>query len=293
MDLKNIGFIVTTLGRIEPLKKLLSSLVNQITSEDSIVIIAQDNEIEVKALIQDFNYLPIKYSTSGRGASLGRNVGVKILKPKDQILLFPNDTTSFPDGIISQIRPVVSAPEFKLGAMTVIDDLGPIFELPPPGTTLDKINVWRVIEHGLLIRRNLFEELGGYNQNIGSGTNTPWQSGEGTDLILRALDKWPALATQFSWFPSEMSLRCVNVTHGLNKSARRQKLLAYGRGLGWVARHHNYSLSWKLKRLIGGAVIGILHSNYEVIDGWWGFRGRFEGMIGKTIGAESYQAVTK
>jgi glycosyltransferase involved in cell wall biosynthesis len=291
--MNSIGFVVSTLGRIEPLGKLLTSLEHQLIPGDQIVVVAQGNTDAVRDLVKHFASLPIAVTTSERGLSLGRNVGVQNLPEGDFILQFPNDNTWFPSNVVSHIRAAVSGPEFLFGGMTVFDDHGPRANLPSSGTLLNAVTVWKVLEVGLLVRRSEFEKLGGFDPAIGSGANTPWQSGEGTDLLLRALAKWPFIAHQFLWLPSTIAIGTATETHDLSRDARRQKLIAYGRGMGWVARQHNCPVGWRLKRLLGRATVGIRRPEYEFLDGWWGFLGVLEGMLGRTFVQGPHQAVSR
>ena len=76
--------------------------------------------------------------------------------------------------------------------------------------------------------------------------------------MLRALKEWPEIASQFIWMPRDIAVGGVPQGHGLSTGERRRKLRAYGRGLGLLARRHRYPVAWKVKRLIGGAAVGLL-----------------------------------
>ena len=149
----NIGLVLTTLGREQGLRRLLQSVIGQVALGDIIV------------------------ATSPLGTSRGRNAGVEALpEGVDYLLHFPNDATWFPPGAVAGIRslpPVASA-----GALTVTDENGPKFRIPVPSTLLDRWNVWTVIKMGLVIRRSVFTELGGFTDSIGTEASTPWQSGD-------------------------------------------------------------------------------------------------------------------
>jgi hypothetical protein len=291
---RNLSFIVSTLGRISHLRRLLNSLNGQIQSGDNLIVVAQDHVDSVESLCAEFPDLPLRVVESRRGLSLGRNTGALLLEDTDSVLQFPNDSSYFPDNTISRLRVAVSIPDFRAGCMTVLDEHGPKFILPPPGTPLDRVSVWRALEAGLVVSHSCFEALGGFDTQMGSGAPTPWQSGEGTDFLLRALRRWPVLQNTFLWLPSDISIFGVSEGYGLNIRERRRKIRAYGRGLGWVARSHHYPLNWKLKRLAGGAIIGLRRpSEYKLLDGFWAFGGRLEGMCGKVLGAASSFAVTR
>ena len=288
-----LGLVVATLGRIDPLDRLLASLRSQISPVDSIVVVAQGNHAAVHELAGRHGDLPILLGESERGAAHGRNLGVRLLPATASVLLFPNDSTWFPPCTLDAIRSAIDDGT-RMAGLTVFDDGGPKTILPPPGSALNRLNVWRVMEVGLVVRRTDFEDLAGFDPLIGSGAPTPWQSGEVTDLLLRAMDRWPGLAREFAWLPRRVAVGGVREGQDLSDAERRRKVRAYGRGLGMIARRYRYPLGWRLARLLGGAGIGLLRRpDYELLDGLWAFTGRLEGMLGRTIGAEDDAAVTR
>ena len=286
--------MVTTLGRTAALQRLLESLDGQMSAGDLLVLVAQANEAEVRRLVEahrssDFEII---VTTSDRGASLGRNSGVAALRHgADALLVFPNDTTWFPEGALEALRAV--ADDIDAGALTVVDDHGPKFVLPDAGTPLDRWNVWSVIEMGLLIRRSLFERLGGFDTSLGTGASTPWQAGEATDLLLRLIVERPEIARDFRWLSPDVRVGGVADPHGLSSTERRRKLRAYGRGLGRLVQRWRYPLWWRFAFVAGGLAFGLRHrATNGVVDGWWVFLGRAEGVLGRTLGG-ARAAVTR
>ena len=293
MGAMNLGLVVSTLGRAEPLERLLRSLSAQVRSDDRLVLVAQDRVGDVERLVERFRdeAFRIDVTTSARGASRGRNAGVAALPPGERLLHFPNDTTWFPEGSLDAIRSAAS--EVEAGALTVIDEHGPKFELPAAGTPLDRWNAWSVIEMGLLVRRSVFDELGGFDSDLGTGAPTPWQAGEATDLLLRLLDRRPDLASGFRWMPPEVAVGGIADPSGLSAGERRRKLRAYGRGMGRVVVRHPYPWWWRFAFLFGGLAFGLRNRTTNAVgDGWWVFLGRAEGMLGRTIGGPT-TAVTR
>jgi hypothetical protein len=289
-----LGFVVTTLGRIDLLDTLLLSMLGQTVEGDRVVIVAQGNYATVEELVSKYKELPISLMSSPRGAALGRNVGAESLQDLVDVLHFPSDSSWFPPGMIEPIRRATAHAGFVVGGMSVVDHLGPKLAVPPEGTALDRNNLWRVIEMGLLIRADVFFIAGGFDPEIGTGSSTPWQAGEVSDLLLRLLADRPDLARAFRWLPTSVWIGGVAEGHGLSKEERRHKVRAYGRGLGWVARRHGYSLTWKLKRLAGGLLIGYLRpGEYGLLDGCWAFLGRLEGLLGITWRSSNAPAVSR
>jgi glycosyltransferase involved in cell wall biosynthesis len=296
MGTVNLGFVVTTLGRLDALRALLSSLEDQLASGDHVVLVAQGEQDAVAALAAEFaaRGVPVTATTSARGASLGRNTGVAALPPGDVVVTFPNDNTTYPPGTLERLRGFVSDASFLAGGFTSWDERGPKTTLPDPGTPLDRFNVWSVIEMGILIRRSLFDEIGGLDERMGPGADTPWQVAEGTDLLLRALRRRPELATAFVWVPREIHVDGISTGFGLSAADRRRKLRAYGRGTGHAFRIHRYPLWWRLAFTGAGLLYGVRNpAPIEAADGWAMFVGRLEGLLGRTFGQRRMLSATR
>jgi hypothetical protein len=185
--------------------------------------------------------------------------------------------------VLARLR--THADDLEAGALTVRDELGPKFSLPPAGTPLDRWNVWSVIEMGIVMRKSVFDRLGGFDPSIGTGAASPWQAGEATDLLLRLIATDASLARGFVWLPPEISVGGVADAYGLARAARRHKLRAYGRGLGRVVTRWRYPRWWRFAFVGGGLAFGVRHRpDYEVLDGWWVFLGRLEGAVGRPLG---------
>lgn len=304
---ERFGIVVTTLGRIAPLERLLDSLDGQVAPGDRIVLVAQHDIEGVRTVVTRHPGLPVTVTTSDRGASLGRNVGVAALPAgeddnkdghdsqasQEYVLMFPNDTTWFPPDTLPRLRASVGALT-AAGALTVTDEHGPKFTLPAPGTPLTPRTVWSVIEMGLVIRSEVFRAVGGFDASIGTGAPTPWQAGEVTDLLLRLRRDRPEAAAHFIWLPSDIAVGGIADAHGLTASERRHKLRGYARGLGRLVARWHYPFGWRLAFTLGGLAFGLRHRcDYAPIDGWWVFLGRVEGWCNRTIGATATPAVRR
>jgi hypothetical protein len=281
-----LAFVVTTLGRVERVERLLGSLAGRLVPGDALVLVAQDRRAEVEALVGGFaaGGASVVVTSSARGASRGRNAGVAALPPADDpLLVFPNDTTWFPEGAVERLRALPGG--FEAGAMTVVDEHGPKFELPAAGTALDRWNVWNVIEMGLLLRRSVFDELGGFDPDLGTGAPSPWQAGEATDLLLRLGSRRPDLAERFGWLPADVAVGGIADASGLSANERRRKLRAYGRGMGRTVARWRYPAWWRAAFTGGGLAFGLRNrATNAPLDGWWVFLGRLEGALGRPIG---------
>ncbi|WP_409047311.1 glycosyltransferase family 2 protein [Microbacterium sp. HA-8] len=283
----DITMVVTTLGRIDYLERLIRSLIPQLSERDTLVIVAQANVAQTRALAERHRSAlsaRLIVGESARGASRGRNVGVGLSQTRhDDLLLFPNDTSWFPAGSVASIRSGIGDAS---GCVTVRAPEGDRFSLPAPGTPLDRRNVWQVIEMGLAIRRSAFVGLGGFDEALGTGAPTPWQAGEVTDLLLRWLATSPESARRFVWLPPHSAwIGGIAEGEGLSSREARWKLRAYGRGIARVYRRHRYPLLLQLAHIAAGAIIGLRrHSEYPLVAGVPAFLGRLEGFCGTTLG---------
>ncbi|KTS14175.1 glycosyltransferase family 2 protein [Microbacterium testaceum] len=291
-----IGFVVTTLGRLEPLRALLTSLEDQLREGDHVVLVAQGAQDHVAALAAEFSArgVPVTATTSARGASLGRNTGVAALPAGDAVVTFPNDNTTYPAGTVAALHAAVDGADFLAGGFTSWDERGPKTTLPSAGTPLDKYNVWSVIEMGILIRRSLFDAVGGFDENMGPGSASPWQVAEGTDLLLRAMAREPRLVHEFRWLPADVHVDGISTGFGLSTADRRRKLRAYGRGTGRAFAVHGYPLWWRLAFTAAGLLYGVRNPRPITLgDGWPMFLGRLEGTLGRTFGQARMVSATR
>ncbi|MDR7185317.1 uncharacterized protein YbaR (Trm112 family) [Microbacterium trichothecenolyticum] len=289
-------FSVSTLGRIDPLRRLLSSLRDQLHADDRVVLVAQDREAEVRALAREFDESApgrLLVTTSPRGASIGRNTGVEHAAAQldDAILMFPNDTTWYPAGSVATIRKGIG--EAPAAAVAVVTPSGPRFELPLPGTRLDRSTVWSVIEMGLVMKLQTFRQVGGFDEAIGTGAASPWQAGEVTDLLLRAIAAQPDLAREFVWIVSA-NVGGVEEGTGLSPDERAWKLRAYGRGIGHVYRVHRFPLPLRVALIAAGLLVGVRRRReYRLRDGIPAMLGRWEGVRGRPFGDSLRTAVER
>ena len=286
------GIVVPTIGRVPELDGLLRSLDDQDSRDFTVVIQVQANHEAVEGLVDRFRKMsdvPVHVVTGdARGVSAGRNAAEEILAEDVDYLLFPNDTSVYPPGLLTELA--TSLAGASAGAMTVIDRYGAKFVLQH-GATLDKRTVWSVISPGLVVARTHFRELGGFDESLGTGAAAPWQSAEETDFLLRYRRRFGSGG--FVWLP-HLSVRGRSDSDGLSAAERRRKLRAYARGYGRVLRRHRYGALWHVRALVAGATFGLRRrEQFDPVDGWWVLLGRAEGLVGHVIGPRGRQAVTR
>jgi hypothetical protein len=276
-----IAFVVPTVGRIASLRRLLTSLDGQLEPGDRIAIATVGDVEVIRTLISSFGFPAgcVSVINSPWGISTARNLAVASLRTNVQFLLFPNDTSWYERGFVRNFK-MLNVTE-TCGAIEVVDETGAKFVLPAAGTSLTKANVWQVVEPGLFIDHGVFRSLGGFNEEFGTGGPTPWQSGEGTELLLRWMGS--GSGPSFRWI-TELKVHGVSDASGLSPSQRRRKLRAYGRGYGRLLTLGNFSLRKRTGAALGGWLFGVRKgAPYKAADGLWVGLGRFEGLYGVTF----------
>jgi hypothetical protein len=140
------------------------------------------------------------------------------------------------------------------------------------------------IEWMVFFKRDLFKKIHGFDEQVGVGAATPWQSCEGPDITLRALDAGftafydPAIYA----FHPELNIETPN-------DAMITKGRRYARGMGYILRKHNYSFIYfsnYIVRPMGGACLALAKFNWRKARYYSQVAiGRAEGYGKKCIGA--------
>ena len=92
------------------------------------------------------------------------------------------------------------------------------------------------IEWVAIFERGQLEKLGGFDEDIGIGALTPWQSCESQDILIRAMEVGARIVYDPKLFGHHAELETRRPNSGQLKKGR-----AYARGMGWVLRKHGAS----------------------------------------------------
>ncbi len=142
-----IGVAITTVGRWDELRGLLDGLASQSRPPHAVAIAHHDAaaEDDLAALVGEFSdKLAIMTVVSPRGGiSNGRNAAAGMFGDDVDWLWFPNDTSRIdPPDFLERIAPHLT-PDAVVCAVQLVDrEGGPRNTLPPPGTPLNRRNVW-------------------------------------------------------------------------------------------------------------------------------------------------------
>jgi glycosyltransferase involved in cell wall biosynthesis len=249
--------VVSTLGRSEPILRLLHSLAAQTLPDFEVIIVDQNDDDRVASLIDaaraDFPLFHIR-TPQQRGLSRSRNTGWR--RASGRYVIFADDDCWYPPWLLARAEQVfrTSGADFVSGR--AVDEHGrginARYEAEAQGIT--RANVWTTsIEWMIFLRREVLEATGGFDEGVGIGASTPWQAAEGQDLLLRAL----ALGFAGRFDPSLHGFHAELDTRKPDR-AMLGKARAYGRGMGFVLRRHGFGigdLAYWLVRPAAGAIL--------------------------------------
>lgn len=275
-----LGVVVTTVGRWQQLDRLIGSVIESDRVDAVMAVANQSGRPEPHALRGERR---VRFVESDGGISRGRNDAMTAIEGEADLLAFPNDHSWYPAGTLS-----AAAARYhdtgRPGALagSLVEPFGPRVRLPAAGTPLDRWTVWRAIEPAMFVAAEPAQRFG-FRQGLGSGSPTPWQAGEGTDLLLRLLVAGYAVLSS-----PDLVVRGEGERRSLSSDEWRRKVRSYGRGIGYVLRLHH---------------AGPLETTAQVLLPWYRFVrrprpgrrapasdclqasiGRFEGRLGRTFG---------
>lgn len=146
------------------------------------------------------------------------------------------------------------------------------------------------MEPATLYRRADYLAVGGYDPLRGSGSASPWQSGEGPDLLLRLAERD---GFSIEWVGDVVVQAQTEFAH-LPPEERRRKLRNYGRGAGNVLRTWRYPLWYKVAHLVAAALMPLRNPDkFTVRDAMALFVGRAEGLAGRPFSRGDHRAVLR
>jgi glycosyltransferase involved in cell wall biosynthesis len=251
-----ISLVIPTVNRTVELGRLLASLDRQTCKEFEIVVVDQNLDGRVSAVLGQHRDLKIRHLHSARGASRARNIG--LLAASGSVCATPDDDCWYPPGLLASVGSWFSDhPDFDVLLASVRDECGNIQgpgRRSSVGCTCDKYNIWyNGIEYNAFWRRSVVDDVGAFDESIGVGSETIFQSGEATDFFLRALGSGHRI-----WYEPSIS-----VFHPSPRSIQQRifkQTYPYALGAGYVLRRHDYSPYRLIKDFIAYSFAGALVS---------------------------------
>lgn len=281
------SLIVATLGRQAQLARLLDSLARQSRRDFEVIVVDQNRALDLAPLLAVGRWpFPILHlrATTVRGVSAARNVGWQ--HARGRIVAFPDDDCWYPPDWLTQVDALMRRTGANLvtGRPAAEDGRTINGRFAPDARPIDRKAAFICqIEWNMALHTALIRQLGGYDEAISLGGDTPWQGGEGFDLLLRAI----AAGAVCHYDPA---LVAHHDEHPVARpgAAMIAKGRHYGRGLGFVLRKHRFgwrSIAWWSMRSLANLACAALMLRADRAR-YFGAQllGRVEGWIGRPLG---------
>jgi len=249
-----ISLVVATINREAELDRLLYSLEEQGYRDFEIIVVDQNRDDRLVPGLQRHAGLRIQHLRCEPGLSRARNAGLRLAC--GDVIAFPDDDCWYPRQLLGNVAEwFESHSGFGLLSVAVRtaenQPSGP--HSPPRPRLCTKSNLWGcAVSTALFLRRTVATAVGGFNEDIGVGAPSRYQSGEETDYVLRALK----MGFQ-AWFEPALT-----VHHPPLDGIERLKKTSYpfGLGTGCVLGLHEYGVHQVgalLIRSLGGAAASL------------------------------------
>ncbi|WP_425617963.1 glycosyltransferase family 2 protein [Anatilimnocola sp. NA78] len=273
------SFVVPTIGRPTDLQRFIEHLLLQESSrldlrEVELLVVDQSGKPETGELLARLQtpfavrHLPM----AGRGASRARNYGWSFAR--GEFLTFPDDDCHYPLGMLERVLARFENPQVD-ALMVQVEHLGRQDQTGGP-ITRDNV-LFRCVESGFFIRRARAADLR-YDELMGIGAATPWNSDEGPDLLLRLLQHGLRID-----FDPTIVIHHPNPLQTLDERLQ-QRSYSYSRGRGYLLRKHQFPLNEVARTLIrscgGSLLMGLTGRPYWARYYWNAFAGKWLGYVG-------------
>jgi glycosyltransferase involved in cell wall biosynthesis len=234
-----ISLVVCTLGRKEPLRRLLNSLAGQIYRPFEIIVVDQNAHDYLDAVLDDFPSLPIIRVRSEKGLSRGRNAGLG--RTCGTIIGFPDDDCWYDANVLQSVAKFFAArPETDLLSGRTLDAQGrqSLNRYCDESGPITRSNVFTTgNSNTIFVRRSVMAAVEGFDETLGVGAGTPFQAGEESDFLLKCLN-----CGHRGYYDRNFVVRHDQILESM------ERLRAYSIGFGRVARIHNLGPSLFLAR---------------------------------------------
>jgi glycosyltransferase involved in cell wall biosynthesis len=280
MTLPKFSVIVTAVDDGENLRRLLVSLASQTYRGFEVVLVEQGSDYSCAVAAsgrEEFRLVRVR--VPAKGVSAARNAGMEIAQ--GDVLSFPDDDAYYSRELLERVALVFHSYPLIDGISCNCAEPGLHNKVLRGGRRwIDKSNVWRLaVSSSIFLRRAVIEKTGKFDETLGVGCHTPWQAGEETDYLLRAM----ATGSRIMYCGDILVYHLPGVGSGPSHGALKAR--RYGRGFGFVLRRHRYHirtrLYWCLRPFIG-LVLSLgpgraAKASYH----WQLLLGRLEGMLGR------------
>lgn len=257
--------VVATVDRTDDLAAFLRGLDAQIHAAFRVLVVDQNEDDRVRAVLAAHPGLQTLRLRSARGLSRARNAALSSLAA--DVVAFPDDDCVYAPDLLTRVAGRFAADPGLDGlcGRPVAADGRTVGRWPSRAQRIRPDTVFHTaISHTIFLRRSVVERVGGFDERLGLGSGTPWGSGEEIDYLVRAL----RLGARLEYDPSFV------VTHPVRPFSA-DELVALGRrdggSIGYVLSANRYPAGTILRLLVRPLVASVAFA--VLLDG---ARARFQ-----------------
>ena len=251
-----LSLVVSTVGRPVDFDRLITSIEETVPAHlVELVVCDQSADQSCAAVLRErdpaFRWVA---TTSGRGASVGRNAGLEVATAP--LVGFPDDNCWFPPDTLSAVVATFAAdPGLSglSGQQQTLDRRPSMLRWPSTGGPVTRTNFMKTsIMSTMFFRRDVIDRVGHFDEGMGVGSAGWYGAGEESDLLLRVL----AGGGRVQYVPELVVLQ--DEPRDDADAAFERKMLRYGCGNGHLWRLHRlprWLLAWYAARKVVGAVV--------------------------------------
>lgn len=247
--------ITCTLGRQDKLLRLLTSLTLQDASQFELILVDQNPPGFLNAMVDPFkSRFTIRHFHTPKGLSLGRNAGLRVAE--GDLVAFPDDDCWYRPGTVQHI---IELFERDKSCSIITGRTFDSTDIPSVSPTLDfETSIERTNyllcgnSNAIFARTNSILKIGGFDERLGVGAATPFQSGEEADVLLKAINSKMNLM-----YTPKVIVHHDQVTK-LDPVIYIERAAKYGAGFGALLKKHNFGAIVVGMRIFRSLVSGLL-----------------------------------
>jgi GT2 family glycosyltransferase len=244
--------VVATVGRVDELSRLLTSLEEQTHQGFRILLVDQNDDDRVEAVLRTHPSLRFERLRSAKGLSRARNAALPHLQ--GDAVGFPDDDCVYPPDLLERVAA-------RLADWDGVTGREPWWTTGAARLTRD--NLWnRAISFTIFLRRVVVERVGEFDERLG----LPTSSGEEIDYLIRALDSGARVLYDPALVVEHPSKSVDPATVGARD----------GESVGYILRKHRYgprAVTRMLLRPAAGVVVQPRRARFHAAT----LRGRLRG----------------
>lgn len=276
------SLILATIHRKKEIIDFLDSLKNQTYKNFELIICDQNQEPFIEDILKSYvDKMQIIHLKTPRGLSKSRNIGLKCAT--GDIITFPDDDCIYPKNLLERVKTqFFTLPDIDVLCIRPINENGKTTagKFLSKKTKVSLFNApFAFCSFSMFIKKKVFDRIGYFDEKLGLGADTPFQSSEDLDLGIRAIKNG------FKVFYNPELVIFHPEKEKILTDETIKRALYYATGTGYVLRKNNYPLwyclYYMLRPLIG-ALLSLCKGNRKKI------KLHLTKFYGRLIGFKSY-----